>query len=369
MHKETSKARWRVGFAGGGSGGHSIPLLAIADECLRAVPHADLYFVTTNRSVEADIIARKGYTFFRIPSGKLNGQSPLVILSTFLKMPIAILKSIWIILGHRPDVVISAGGYAGAPYLLAARLMGVRTFVYEQNSSPGMAVRWLSRFADTILLNYSSAASYFPSKQVFTVGLPCRSEMSSVRWSEKDPRWDSLPFRIFVTGGSQGATGLNRIVLEAIAELPELHGNLIVQHQTGQNDLANVREQYQSLPLASVAVEPFVQDMQEAYGAAHLVISRAGASTLVELAAAAKASVLVPLVSKDGHQVPNAQECEDAQAARMLLQRPDAGAKLREIIAQFYQDRPLLRQYAGRMGERYVPDAAAKIVAHLREPN
>lgn len=365
MHKTEAESILTLAIAGGGSGGHSVPLLAIADEFKEKHANSDIFFVTTQRSVEERIIQKKGYPYFKIPSGKLNGQSRFVQLLTLLKLPFALLKSFVIIFKKRPFLAISAGGYAGAPFIMAAKMLGVRTVIYEQNRHPGMAIRLMSRFADLILLNYESAVKNFPNHTTDVVGLPCRKEIEKAKWSVEDVRWSEEPLRVFITGGSQGAMGLNQMLVEAMLLLGSKRRRVSLHHQTGMNDIERVSKEYAEFPELIVKVEGYVNDMQAAYDGAHLVICRAGASTLVELAAAGKAAILVPLVSRDNHQVPNAQDCVDSGAAIMILQKDGAGQLLASSLEELMEDRKRLMGMSQAMGERYLPGATSKIVAHL----
>lgn len=366
VHNKREEKGIVLGVAGGGSGGHSIPLLAIADEFKKTLPRPDIFFVTTRKSVEERIIRDRGFPYYKIPSGKLNGQGKLTQLWTLLKMPFALLISAVLVLVRRPDVALSAGGYAGAPFIMAARLLGVRTVIYEQNRKPGMAIRLMSRFANLILLNYEAAQKNFPNNETAVVGLPCREEIANVRWTKDDPRWSEQGFRIFITGGSQGAMGLNRMLTGAMQLLGTAAKDFYIHHQTGKNDVEYVESEYRQLGLSDFKVEAFVHDMDKAYESAHLVICRSGASTLVELAAAGKAAILVPLVSKDNHQVPNAEECEEVGAAKVILQGEGADRQLADKLKELCADRSKIQNMAEAMATRYVPGATAKILAHLR---
>ncbi len=367
MHKNDSEKGMVLGVAGGGSGGHSIPLLAIAEELRKTTPRADIFFITTQKSVEERIIQGRGFPYYKIPSGKLNGQSKLTQLWTLCRLPFALLKSFFLVLLCRPDIALSAGGYAGAPFIMAAKLLGVRTIIYEQNRKPGMAIRLMSRFANLVLLNYDSARDNFPRSNTAVVGLPCREEITNIRWRGTDPRWAESNFQIFVTGGSQGAVGLNRMLVEAMRELAEKARGISIHHQTGNNDVNFVEDVYKGIELADYKVEGFVYDMPKAYEAAHVVICRAGASTLVELAAAAKAAILVPLVSADNHQTSNARDYEGAGAAKMIMQEDGAEKVLANQLRELIANRSQLLEMSRNMGARYVPGATAKILAHLRK--
>lgn len=368
MRYEKSGAKLRlVAFAGGGSGGHSYPLLAIAAELKRRAPDTGVYFISTPPSVERRILEKSGLPFHLIPSGKLNAQSPFTMLATLVKLPLAFLKSAWIVLRERPQLVVSAGGYAGAPFLATAALLGVPCAVYEQNRKPGLANRWMAKFVRAVFVNFPATADYFPGKKVIPVGLPFRREILGARWEEN--AWPAElardPFRIFVFGGSQGALAVNRLVVEAAKELRDLWPRLFIHHQTGQNDLATVEAGYRELGFTNVKVEPYVHDMAGAYRSAHLVICRAGASSIVELAAARKAAILIPLVSKDNHQAPNADELVRNGAAVLLVQTDATGRKLADLVRGFFQDREKIRRLGTAIGAMSREDAEARIIAAM----
>ena len=366
-HEKSGKKLRTVAFAGGGSGGHSIPLLAVAAELKRRDPAAKVYFVTTTASVEKKILEKSGFPFRLIPSGKLNAQSPLTMLATIVKLPLAFLKSALIVLRDRPDFVLSAGGYAGAPFLAMAALLGVPCAVYQLDLKPGLANRLMSRFARAVFVNFAATAAQFPGKRSFTVGLPFRKEIALARWDDGawEPELAREPFRIFVFGGSQGALAVNRLFVAAGEELGDLRAEKFVHHQTGQNDLATVEAGYREAGFAHAKVEPYVYDMAGAYRQAHLVICRAGASSIVELAAARKAAVVIPLVSKDNHQRPNAEELVCKGAAVLLVQDEADGKKLAAIIRDFAENRVKLRKYAEAIGATLSENSEAKILGAM----
>ena len=318
-------------------------------------------------SVEERILKKSGYPFHTIPSGKVSGQGILVKILTLLKLPLAFFKSVGILARERPELVMSAGGYAGAPFLAAAGICGFPCAIYEQNRKPGLANRWMANFARLVFLNFSATQAAFPGKKSVVVGLPYRREILNARWAETEiaQNLKRNPFRIFVFGGSQGAIGVNRLVVEAMKALGSRKNDFFIHHQTGQNDLATVEKNYADLGFTQVKVEPFVHDMASAYREAHIVVCRAGASSLAELAAAAKAAILIPLVSKDDHQSPNAQELAEAGAAMVVRQNETTGAELARIFADFFVHREKLANMAAKIASRTRANAEDEIIAAL----
>ncbi len=358
-----------IAFAGGGSGGHCYPLLAIAAELKRRRPETKIFFVTMAGSIEERILEKSGYPFHTIPSGKVSGQGLLVKILTLLRLPLAFWKSFWILIRERPQLVMSAGGYAGAPFLAASAIFGLPCAIYEQNRQPGLAIRLMANFAKLIFLNFSQTEKAFTGKKSLVVGLPFRKEILSARWTENEFQSNLMrnPFRIFIFGGSQGAVGVNRLVANAIGELGDLKNSVFVHHQTGQNDLATVEKKYRDIGFANLKLEPFVHDMASAYRAAHLVICRAGASSLAELAAAGKAAILIPLVSKDDHQTPNAQELAEQGAAVVMKQNKTTGADLASVLKGLILDRNRVAVMAGKMALRSQENAEDEIIRGLSE--
>ena len=354
-------------FAGGGSGGHIYPLIAVAEKLKNQYPDIDIYFVSKAKSVESGVLSRAGFKTYFIPSGKLNGQSILKTLWTCINMPIAFLKSALIVVFHRPEVVMSAGGYAGAPFLAVASTLKVPCCIYEQNRKPGMANRMMARFAKLVLLNFPATINLFPRNPTAVVGHPCRPEISAARIAPADRErfFSDLRFRIFVFGGSQGAVGVNRLILDAVPDLKDLWEQLEIQHQTGEHDFEHVKQCYKELGFTNARIQLYVHEMASAYHLAHLVVCRAGASSLIELAAAGKAAVLIPLVSKDGHQIPNAQELVRTGAALTLDQEKATGKDLAAIIQNLFRNRKELAAMSERISSVYTPDAEAKIVEEL----
>ena len=311
-----ASTRRTVIFAGGGTGGHLFPGIAVAHELLTREPNARVLFVGSQKPIEREILNRAGFEHVALPSVSPS-FTPTKIVSSLLHNWRAYRQARAIIARDRPSVIVGLGGFASVPPVLAAWRAGVPIVLLEQNVVPGKATRWLSRFAKVVCLPWPEAASGFP-RGVNTVvtGNPIRAEIAKLaEFAHNPPQHDApaigepthdsdnpplaLPVdaetpTLLILGGSQGASSLNALVLDAFADRrAELVGWRIV-HQTGAADVDAVRQRYAALSL-NADVQPFITDMAGAYRQATLVISRAGATTLSELACAGLPAILVPL--------------------------------------------------------------------------
>ena len=357
--------RKSIAFVGGGSGGHLYPQIAVADELKKIAPDIDLFFVSAKGSIDEKLIPKAGYSVILIPSGKLKGQKIIGLLSTMANLFLSVFVCLYWLLKRRPILIFSAGGYAGAPYLVVGSLLGIRCEIFEQNRIPGLANRLMARFCQRIYLNFSATKELLQGKELKEVGHPVRAEFSGSRWSEAE--WENRErentFKLFITGGSQGAMGLNRLVTAATKHFQGL--NIEILHQTGEADFERVKKEYAENGFTNVRVEKFINNMVDAFRDADLVISRSGASSLAELAAAEKAAILIPLVSKDCHQEYNAQEMEKIGAGLCFLQYKMDGEKLASSIKEFYLQRHKLKTMAKKMGTLYRANAANAIAESL----
>lgn len=351
----------RIAFAGGGSGGHLYPQVAVAGELRRLAPETEIFFVSARGSIEEKLVPKAGYELVLIPSGKLKGQGALRTLKTLGSLVLSVFVCAKILIFRRPDLIFSAGGYAGAPFLVLGSLFGVRCEILEQNRMPGLANRGMAKFCRRIYVNFAASRDKFPGKDAKVVGHPCRPEIEKARWAEPEfeSRLRSNPFRIFVFGGSQGAMGINRLLPKAAAFWKEL--DIEILHQTGEADFERTVKEYREAGFTKVRVEKFIFEMAESFRNCHLVICRAGASSLAEIAAAGKAAILIPLVSKDKHQEFNAEEIQNLGAALSFLQGKLTGEILAAAVVDLYTNREKLRALAHKMGELHKPDAADQI--------
>jgi UDP-N-acetylglucosamine--N-acetylmuramyl-(pentapeptide) pyrophosphoryl-undecaprenol N-acetylglucosamine transferase len=308
-------SKLRVLIAGGGTGGHVIPALAIGRQ-LRDMHGADVRFVGTARGLETRLVPEAGFPLDLVRSGQLKNVSLATRLRTALDLPLGVVKCIRLIRQFKPQVVVGVGGYASGPGMLAAILLRVPTLAYEPNAVPGMTNRWLGKRVSAAAVNFAQTASYFHNAQV--TGVPVRAEIFAL-----PPRPPEAPPRLLITAGSNGALVFNETMPRIVTELLDSVPGLSIVHQSGPRALDATRAAYAASGAdpARWSVEAFLNDMPAQYGAADLVLARSG-STVAELCAAGKPSLLVPFAAAaDDHQRKNAEVLEQAGAAAMLLQR------------------------------------------------
>ncbi len=321
-------------IAGGGTGGHVFPAIAVAEALQKIDPNAKITFIGTKRGIEKTAVPKAGYAIeFIIVSG-IKGRSFIKKLRAFIEIPFAIFSSIRILRQIKPDALLGVGGYASGPSLLAAWLLGIPTAILEPNSIPGFANRILGIFARRIFGAFHQTGRYFCTKRFVVVGGPLRQEFAiKVKPNQKE----SDKFQLLVVGGSLGAKALNDVLPKALAILSHSHFTLQVIHQTGSSDFARVQQAYQDLPLQA-DVRPFIYNMAETYAAADLIICRSGAGTCAEITAMGLPSILVPFPHAIyDHQTENARELVEAGAAILLPQAEMIPERLSQEILMLMQ--------------------------------
>lgn len=327
----------RVVIAGGGTGGHLYPGIAVARELLSRRPGAQISFAGTAAGIEARVVPREGFALDLIRSGGLKGKSIGGRACGVALLPFGLLDSMRLLRARRPTLVIGVGGYSSGPVVLAASLGGIATMVLEQNAVPGLTNRLLARFVRAAAVTFESTRAFFGSK-AFVSGDPVRSEfVASVESPEESGATDEASgrsgFRVLVFGGSQGAHAINLAMVEAASQLAASPLHLRLTHQTGKRDVEMVRAAYRQAGIRA-DVEPFFFDMGRQFGQADLIVCRAGATTLAELTAAGKAAILIPLPSAtDDHQRRNAEALAAVGAAEVLPQAAGAPDLARRILA------------------------------------
>jgi UDP-N-acetylglucosamine--N-acetylmuramyl-(pentapeptide) pyrophosphoryl-undecaprenol N-acetylglucosamine transferase len=365
VHAEKSPVPFSVVIAGGGTGGHLYPGIAVARELLSRRPAAAISFAGTAGGIEARVIPREGFALDLIRSGGLKGKSLVARARGAALVPIGLVDAWRIVTARRPDLVIGVGGYSSGPVVLVAALRGVPTMVLEQNAVPGLTNRMLSRYVQAAAVSYESAVQFFGSK-AFVSGNPVRPEFLDAAGSKESSR-DAATTRVLVFGGSQGAHAINMAMVEAAAELAAQGPHLHFTHQTGERDVEMVRAAYTRARLAA-DVEPFLHDMGRQLGRADVVVCRAGATTLAEITAAGRATILIPLpTATDDHQRKNADALVATGAADLLLQRDLNGRVLAERILALAGDRPRRERMAAAARALARPDAARVIVDRALE--
>ena len=345
----------RVIFAGGGTGGHLFPGLAVARELQQRDSTTEILFVGTVQGIEARVLPREGFRLETIPVRGLKGRGVRGLLDAAWGIPAGLLHSLMIIRNFRPDIIIGLGGYASGPVLLAGKLRGLRCAIMEQNLQPGFTNKFLAQFVDRVFTSYRESSAYFSGGKVLETGNPVRwRKLPTVNRSEK--------FVLLVFGGSAGAHRINLAVVDAMKSLTDLVGGLQVIHQTGQADFAAIKAAYDSLPFEA-EVFPFIEKMDEAYARADLVLCRAGATTVAELTAFGKPAVLVPYpYAIYDHQRWNAQALQDQGAAEMILDQELNGNLLAGRIQAYVADRWKIERMAAAARVMGRPEAAARIV-------
>lgn len=349
----------RVLIAGGGTGGHLYPGIAVARAVLEIAPASAVSFVGTAAGIEARIVPREGFELDTIRSAGLKGKSLPALVRGVSLLPVSALDA-WRVIGRRrPDVVVGVGGYSSGPVVLLAALRGLRTMVLEQNAVPGLSNRWLARVVDAAAVTYAESLRWFP-RGGFVSGNPVRAGF--FRRSEDG---GSGGRRVLVFGGSQGATAINDALIAAAARLAQAMPPVVLTHQTGERDLERVRAAYAGVGFAA-RVEPFLHEMEREMAEADLVVSRAGATTLAELTASGRPSLLVPLpTATDDHQRKNAEALARAGAAEVIEQKDLTGEALASRIVALLDDEPRLARMREAARAAAHPDAARVIAERV----
>jgi UDP-N-acetylglucosamine--N-acetylmuramyl-(pentapeptide) pyrophosphoryl-undecaprenol N-acetylglucosamine transferase len=347
-------------IAGGGTGGHLYPGIAVARELTARVPSAMVTFVGTAAGIEARVIPREGFRLDVIRSAGLKGKSLQSLARGLSLLPLSALDAWRVISRHRPAVVIGVGGYSSGPVVALAAARGIPTLLMEQNAMPGITNRLLAPLVSAAAVTYEESVTFFGAK-AFVTGNPVRPEFFDER-AHAEHASPPGAARVLVFGGSQGAHAINMAMVEAAARLAAAAPRLAITHQSGERDLEVVRDGYRRAGLAA-RVEPFLFAMDREMKAASLVVCRAGATTLAELTAAGRPSILIPLpTATDDHQRKNAEALVRQGAAQMIEQAQLTGDRLATAIAALAADeagRTRMSAAARRMAR---PDAARAIV-------
>jgi UDP-N-acetylglucosamine--N-acetylmuramyl-(pentapeptide) pyrophosphoryl-undecaprenol N-acetylglucosamine transferase len=351
-------------IAGGGTGGHIYPAIAIAQEFLAREASRRVVFVGTEKGLEKTIVPRAGFPLELISVGGLKGKGLGETIRNLARLPLGFVQA-WTLIGkHRPDVALGVGGYSSGPVLLAARLRGVPTAIHEQNAFPGLTNRLLAKFVRAVAVAFEEAAPRLKRKDAVVTGNPIRKEFfqAGLRTTNHEQR------TLLVFGGSQGSHILNQTMTGALLFLARLKGRLNIVHQTGPKDLDEVRAAYRSSAFADARVVPYLDPIVDEIAAADLVVSRAGAMTIGELAAAGRAAILVPFAAAtNNHQELNARVVERAGGAIVITEAQLSPERLGLAVAEIIND----PDRAARMGTAArtlaAPSATKKIVDLLEK--
>jgi len=348
----------RVLVAAGGTGGHLYPAVAVAREIKNRHPEAEVIFVGTRRGLEKRLVPDAGFPLELVRVEPLRGGSFLRKVKGVLQLFPAMIESSRLLKRTRPHVVMGVGGYVAGPLLAVAALSRIPTLILEPNAVPGLTNRWLSALVDAAALGWEETIRYF-RKNGFVTGNPVREEVARVT-----PRPETDTMQLLVFGGSQGSHVLNRAVVDALPRLTSYRDRLQITHQTGKSELDWVRVAYKKEGFAA-RIEPYLEDMASEYQSCDLVVSRAGATTCAELAAAGRGAVLVPLPLAGGHQRHNAEAMERAGAAQVIAQTELSGERLAQTVIDLLGDPERRKGMAQAARAIARPEAARAIVDRL----
>lgn len=353
----------KIAIAGGGTGGHLFPGIAIAKELKRRLDSAEIMFIGTPEGIESRIVPREGFDIKFIRSEGVVGRSIFKMIKSIAKIPLSMKDSRAILKDFKPDVVLGVGGYCSGPVLLGAFLMGIPTIIHEQNTIPGLANKLLGKFVNIVAVTYFESMDFFPKDKTYLTGNPVRDEILKGD-KERGCRVFSIDkelFTIFVFGGSSGASNINKALSESLVYLEDFKDKIQFLHQTGEKDFDYVREFYHARGFRGTVI-PFTFDMADAYAVADIVISRAGATTLAELTACGKAAILIPYpFASNNHQEINARKLWDLGAAYMLLNGDLNGKTLSALVRHLLEDPDAIGEMERISSSLGKPDATKKI--------
>ncbi len=358
------KTYMKVVVAGGGTGGHIFPGIAVAKEVKKTLGDTEIIFIGTSRGIESRVVPREGFDIKLIRSEGIVGRGVYRMMKSVVKIPLSIKDSYVILKDFRPDVVIGVGGYCSGSVLLTAFLMGTPTIIHEQNTVPGLTNKVLGKFVDIVAVTYFESMDLFPKDKTYFTGNPVREEILK---GDRDRGYRTFGlekglFTIFVFGGSSGASNINNALGESLVYLEDFKESVQFLHQTGERDFNFVREYYHARNFKGTVI-PFTYDMADAYAVADLIISRAGATTLAELTTCGKAAILVPYPFAAGnHQEANARKLWDLGAAQMITDRELNGRTLSRLVRCLFEDPDAIGDMERISRSLGRPDATKKIL-------
>ena len=352
-------------IAGGGTGGHIYPAIAIAREYMARGASRKVVFVGTERGLEKTIVPKAGFPLEFISVGGLKGKGGLELLRNVFRVPGGLIQA-WRLVGkHNPSVVLGVGGYSSGPVLLAAALRGLPTIIHEQNAFPGLTNRTLARFVKAVAVAFPEALPRLKRKDGLVTGNPVRREFFDAALVNRQP---STVSRLLIFGGSQGSRILNEAMTGALLFLARLKDRLEIVHQTGPADLQKVQQAYKTSAFPNARVVPYLDPIVDSIAAADLVVSRAGAMTIGELAAVGRAAILVPFAAAtNNHQELNARVVESAGGAIVITERQLTPERLGAAIAEVMTDSERARRMGTAARTLAAPEATTKIVDYIEK--
>ncbi len=357
--KEASALSKKILIAAGGTGGHILPALSIA-ECLASADNTcQVEFVHGHSDLEKNIYSQSSFTCHRLSVGRLRRiVSKKERWRTVLSLPFVLLKALKLIIKVNPSLVLGTGGAVSGPLLLAAFLLRKRTVIFEPNVVPGLANRWLSRFVDEVIVVFDSTKSFFKTKKQVQFPFPVRSQISKITMKDAPEN----PLQVLILGGSQGASVINKVVSEVIISNKGLFFSFV--HQTGKREFESFKKKYSDY--VNVKVFPFLHDIHELYEWADIVIGRAGTGTVAELSASGRAGILVPLASSaDQHQLKNALDLEEKSSVIVIRETDFNTDKLISVLEDLKSEPQKIKKLSTRIHELKLGAEADSIASYL----
>ncbi len=355
--------------AGGGTGGHVFPGIAVV-EAMESHGPVDILWIGTGRPVEKKALSGHKWDYRILNTRPLRGSGLAAATRSLAGLPFSTIRACLWLKSFRPHVVLGVGGYVSGPALLAARMLRIPAALHEQNLIPGLTNRLASRFAKTVFVSFKETVKYFPENRVIFTGNPIRKniiELLNQQIKQSPNHQITKSLNLLVLGGSQGARCLNRLAGSAIQVLWQSGFHLEIIHQTGKLDVSYVEKFYKDANIPA-KVTPFISDIGESYSWADLVICRAGAGTLSELTALGKPSILIPYPwATDSHQDANARELTEAGAAKYFLEEEIGAIRLAGEIQSLLEDPQKLINMGENARKLGKPRAAAEIASILIE--
>jgi UDP-N-acetylglucosamine--N-acetylmuramyl-(pentapeptide) pyrophosphoryl-undecaprenol N-acetylglucosamine transferase len=350
-------------IAGGGTGGHIYPAIAIAREFVARNAGRKVIFIGTEHGLEKEIVPKAGFPLEFISVGGLKGKRPAELVRNLFRLPLGFLQA-WRLVGrHRPSAALGVGGYSSGPALLAAKVRGVPTMIHEQNAYPGLANRMLAKFVKAVAVAFAEALPRLKRPDGVVTGNPVRKEFFGAADRRQPPEGRR---RLLLFGGSQGSHVLNEAMTGALLFLARLKDRLEIVHQTGPGDLEMVRAAYRASAFPNARVVAYLDPIVDEIAAADLAVSRAGAMTIGELAAVGRGSILVPFAAAtNNHQELNARVVERAGGAVVITEGQLTPERLAGAISEIAGDPERARRMGAAANALAVPDATKKIVDYI----
>jgi UDP-N-acetylglucosamine--N-acetylmuramyl-(pentapeptide) pyrophosphoryl-undecaprenol N-acetylglucosamine transferase len=352
-------------IAGGGTGGHIYPAIAIAQEWMARDASRRVVFVGTERGLETTIVPKAGFPLELISVGGLKGKGGVDLIRNLARLPLGFAQAWSLIDKHRPHVVLGVGGYSSGPVIVAAKLRGRPTAIHEANAFPGVTNRIVGRFVTAVAVAFEEAATRLKRKDAHVTGNPIRKEFFDA--NRQSPIADRQERKLLIFGGSQGSHVINEAMSGALLFLARLKDRMQIVHQTGPKELAQVQAAYKTSAFADARVVPYLDPIVTEIAGADLVVSRAGAMTIGELSAAGRASILIPFAAAtNNHQELNARVVERAGGAIVVTEGQLTPERLALAIAEVIND-PDRAARMGAAARSLAAPGATKTIVDLLE--